>query len=194
MKENLLEKAKADLFEYGGIEGCDLLIFCVGPLSQKLRPERVSALCGRLKRGLGVSLKLIFCDSPALDIPPEVYKRIIRARGVHEGLFEDDVAFTSDIGFPEELSDSCLDMLFALSDIYVSPARADEKNISCACLHGNLPIFFEGEYDGAYVNSLHGYTACENGDFSELFSLIKGDSRVGVKKHLRKSLAYREST
>lgn len=186
MKENLFEKERECLFEYAGIGKCELVVFCLGPLTQSRLPERVSALCGRLRRGLGISLKLIFCDSPARDIPPEVYKRIIRAAGVREGLYEDDIIFTSDIGPRQDLCERATDMLFSLSDIYISPCKDDEKNICSACLHGNLPLFFEGEYDGDFVKSVHGYTFGEATDFSILLSHIKADSRVGIKKHLRK--------
>ena len=79
----------------------ELLAVYPARLTTGKRLEKVAALAGAIRTAAEQEIKVIFCDFPSADIPPKVYKAMIRTEGKKYGLRDEDLLFTSDIGFPD---------------------------------------------------------------------------------------------
>ncbi|TFB14286.1 glycosyltransferase [Filobacillus milosensis] len=124
----------------------DVLVVYPGRLTVGKKFEKVAALCGSIKKNLEKRVKVIFCDFPSADIPPERYKKFIRSVGLSFGLDEKDIFFTSDIedfkyGFPRR---AVLE-LFSLSNLFICPSFSESFGLTVleAASKGNLLVLNE---------------------------------------------------
>ena len=120
----------------------DVLIVYPGRLTQGKKFEKVAAFAGALKRKTEKSVKVIFCDFPSQDIKPVTYKAATRLLGISFGLSNDDIAFTSDLGYPNGFSRQGVMDLFTLSNLFISPSYSESFSLTVleAASRGNFLV------------------------------------------------------
>lgn len=123
----------------------DILIIYPGRLTSGKKFEKTAALAGAMKRKSELAVKVVFCDFPCMDIEPEKYKFAIRKIGIYCGLSEDDMAFTSDLGFPKGFPRSGVFELFTLSNLFICPSYSESFGLTVleAASRGNFLVLNE---------------------------------------------------
>ena len=103
-------------------------------------------LAGSIKKHSELSVKVIFCDFPSMDIAPNTYKALIRLQGAAYGLSNNDLFFTSDIeefksGFPRR----GVMELFSLSNLFICPSLSESFGLTVleAASKGNFLVLNE---------------------------------------------------
>lgn len=138
----------------------DILTVYPARLTTGKRLEKVAALAGAIKTKGEVDTKVVFCDFPSADIPSPVYKAMIRMEGKKYGLDEEDLIFTSDLGYPDGFPRAAVFELFQLSNLYICPSYSESFGLTVleAGSRGNFLVLNEavpalkelGESLGAY--------------------------------------------
>lgn len=138
----------------------ELLIVYPARLTPGKRFEKVAALAGAIQSETECTTKVVFCDFPSADIPSPVYKAMIRREGRHFGLAEEDMVFTSDLGYPDGFPRQGVFGLFQLSNLYICPSYSESFGLTVleAASRGNFLVLNEavpalkelGESLGAY--------------------------------------------
>lgn len=138
----------------------DLLAVYPARLTTGKRLEKVAALAGAIRAATEQDIKVIFCDFPSADIPPKVYKTMIRTEGKKYGLGDGDLLFTSDIGFPDGFPRQGVFELFQLSNLFICPSYSESFGLTVleAASRGNFLVLNQavpalkelGESLGAY--------------------------------------------
>lgn len=138
----------------------DLLAVYPARLTTGKRLEKVAALAGAIRAATEQDIKVIFCDFPSADIPPKVYKTMIRTEGKKYGLGDGDLLFTSDIGFPDSFPRQGVFELFQLSNLFICPSYSESFGLTVleAASRGNFLVLNQavpalkelGESLGAY--------------------------------------------
>ncbi len=159
----LLETLSPDVgrvAEHIDLLGADILAVYPGRLSPGKRFEKAAALAGAIKSGEEKNVKLVFCDFPSADIPPGIYKAMIRMEGKKYGLDAGDILFTSDVGYPEGFPRQGVLELFQLSNLFICPSYSESFGLTVleAGSRGNFLVLNEavpalkelGEALGAY--------------------------------------------
>ncbi|MGG1675717.1 glycosyltransferase [Neobacillus sp. NRS-1170] len=124
----------------------DILIVYPGRLTTGKKFEKVAMLAGAIKKQSELSVKVIFCDFPSMDIAPKTYKALIRLQGTVYGLSNADLFFTSDIkefkdGFPRK----GVMELFGLSNLFICPSFSESFGLTVleAASKGNFLVLNE---------------------------------------------------
>ena len=123
----------------------DLLAVYPARLTTGKRLEKVAALAGAIRTATEQDIKVIFCDFPSADIPPKVYKAMIRTEGKKYGLGDEDLLFTSDIGFPDGFPRQGVFELFQLSNLFICPSY---RVLRPHCAGGRQPGQLPGAQPG----------------------------------------------
>jgi hypothetical protein len=97
----------------------DILIIYPGRLSAGKQFNKAAALAGAICSASQCSVRLICCDFPSLDTNAEHYKSVIKAAGMQQGLAEEDVVFTSDLGWKDGFPHRGVLQLFRLSNLFI---------------------------------------------------------------------------
>ncbi|MGE5370995.1 MAG: glycosyltransferase [Solirubrobacterales bacterium] len=120
----------------------DILIIYPGRLSTGKGFEKVAALAGAIRSKTEQQVKLLFCDFPSIDIDPGEYKKTIREAGYALGLEAPDIAFTSDLGYPNGFPRSGVLELFTLSNLFICPSFSESFGLTVleAASRGNFVI------------------------------------------------------
>lgn len=123
----------------------DILIVYPGRLTTGKRFEKVAALAGSIKKKSELSVKVIFCDFPCMDINPVLYKALIKKQGCIFGLNEDDITFTSDLGYPQGFPRHGVFELFTLSNLFICPSYSESFGLTVleAASRGNFLVLNE---------------------------------------------------
>ena len=142
------------------VMGADILIVYPARLTTGKRLEKVAALAGAIQSAGEKNTKVIFCDFPSADIPCQVYKAMIRTEGHKFGLGEEDLLFTSDLGYTEGFPRQGVFELFGLSNLFICPSYSESFGLTVleAGSRGNFLVLNEavpalkelGEALGAY--------------------------------------------
>ncbi|MFZ5942989.1 MAG: glycosyltransferase [Bacillota bacterium] len=103
----------------------DILIIYPCRLTPGKKLEKAAALAGAIKKKNEVNTKVVFCEFPSGDIDPQNYKEFIRKTGLEYGLGEDDLHFTSDLGYPNGFPREGVLDLFNLSNLFVFPSYSE---------------------------------------------------------------------
>lgn len=146
--------------EHMDLMGAEILAVYPARLTTGKQFEKVAALVGAIKSQTEKSCKVIFCDFPSSDIPSNVYKTMIRMEGKKYGLEENDLLFTSDIGYTEGFPRQSVFELFTLSNLFICPSYSESFGLTVleAGSRGNFLVLNEavpalkelGETLGAY--------------------------------------------
>ena len=138
----------------------EILCVCPGRLTPGKRFEKAAALAGAIQSKTEQSTKVIFCDFPSADIPSEVYKNMIRMEGKKFGLEDEDMVFTSDLGYEQGFPRQGVLELFGLSNLFICPSYSESFGLTVleAASRGNFLVLNEavpalkelGESMGAY--------------------------------------------
>ena len=123
----------------------DILIIYPGRLTPGKRFEKVSALAGAIQRKTEQHTRVVFCDFPSADIPGQVYKSIIRTEGQKFGLENDDMVFTSDLGYEQGFPREGVLELFGLSNLFLCPSYSESFGLTVleAASRGNFLVLNE---------------------------------------------------
>jgi hypothetical protein len=127
------------------IYNAEILIVYPGRLTTGKKFEKVSSLAGAIKKKTEKETKVIFCDFPSADISSEVYKHIIKTEGKKFGLDDNDMLFTSDIGFSEGFPRQSVLELFTLSNLFICPSFSESFGLTVleAGSRGNFIVLNE---------------------------------------------------
>ena len=122
-------------------------ILCVYParLTTGKRLEKVVALAGSIQTETEKHVNVIFCDFPSADIPSSIYRHNIRMEGKRYGLGDEDILFTSEIGYPGGFPRSGVLELFQLSNLYICPSYSESFGLTVleAASKGNFLVLNE---------------------------------------------------
>jgi len=120
----------------------DILIVYPGRLTTAKRFEKVAAFAGAMKRVTESEVKVIFCDFKSADIKPKEYKRMIKETGVRFGLKEDNLFFTSDVGYPHGVPRKTVLELFTISNLFICPSYSESFGLTVleAASRGNYLV------------------------------------------------------
>jgi len=123
----------------------DILIVYPGRFSTGKKFEKVAALAGAIRKKTELSVRVVFCDFPCMDIEPEKYKDAIRKIGCFYGLEDTDMLFTSDIGYPQGFPRSAVFELFTLSNLFICPSYSESFGLTVleAASRGNFLVLNE---------------------------------------------------
>lgn len=123
----------------------EILIVYPGRFTTGKKFEKVASLAGAVKKKTELTVKVIFCDFPCMDIEPDKYKYAIRKLGCYYGLDETDMAFTSDFGYPQGFPRSAVLELFTLSNLFVCPSYSESFGLTVleAASRGNFLVLNE---------------------------------------------------
>ncbi|HEX2937829.1 MAG TPA: glycosyltransferase [Ruminiclostridium sp.] len=123
----------------------DILIVYPGRLTTGKKFEKVAAMAGAIKKTTELSVKVIFCDFQCMDINPALYKALIKNEGCLYGLSDDDIAFTSDLGYPEGFPRHGVFELFTLSNLFICPSYSESFGLTVleAASRGNFLVLNE---------------------------------------------------
>ena len=146
--------------EHIDLMGAEILAVYPARLTTGKQFEKVAALAGAIKTIGEKETKVVFCDFPSADIPGQVYKAMIRMEGKQYGLEEEDLVFTSDLGYTEGFPRQGVFELFQLSNLFVCPSYSESFGLTVleAGSRGNFLVLNEavpalkelGEVLGAY--------------------------------------------
>lgn len=123
----------------------DILIVYPGRLTTGKRFEKVASFAGSIKKKTELSVKVIFCDFSSMDISPDLYKAFIKKEGCLFGLNEEDMAFTSDLGYPNGFPRHSVLELFTLSNLFICPSYSESFGLTVleAASRGNFLVLNE---------------------------------------------------
>lgn len=123
----------------------DILIVYPARMSMAKGFHLLSEFAGVIKRVSGKSIGIIFCDFPAGDICPCIYKKIIPDVGVKAGLSPEDILFTTDLGFEQGVQRETVYDLFTLSNLFICPSFSESFGLIAleAASRGNYLVVNE---------------------------------------------------
>ncbi len=138
----------------------DFLIVYPARFTTGKRFEKVAALAGVIRKKTEREVSVIFCDFPCMDTDARQYKRLIRATGQVCGLRDEDMVFTSDLGYEGGFPRDGVMELFTLSNLFICPSYSESFGLTVleAASRGNFLVLNEavpalkelGEKLGAY--------------------------------------------
>ena len=103
----------------------DILAIYPARMTPAKKFEKVASLAGAIASVSEKTVKVIFCDFPSADIKSGLYKSLIRAEGRKAGLSDDDMLFTTDIGYADGFPREGVFELFTLSNLFICPSYSE---------------------------------------------------------------------
>lgn len=140
-----MSPATRNLLPHIDLINAEILIIYPARLTTGKKFEKVAALAGAIKTRTSKSTKVIFCDFPSADIPVSVYKHLIRSEGRRYGLSDQDLLFTSDVGYTEGFPRESVLELFTLSNLFICPSSSESFGLTVleAGSRGNFLVLNE---------------------------------------------------
>lgn len=138
----------------------EILIVYPGRLSEGKKFEKVAALAGAIKTMNEKTVQIIFCDAPDKNTNGIQYKNKIRKEGRIYGLADEEMLFTSEVGYEKGFPHQGILDLFTLSNLFICPSYSEGFSLTTleAASRGNFLVLNECvpalEEAG---NLLHGY-------------------------------------
>lgn len=125
--------------------GAEVLAVYPARLTTGKQFEKVAELAGAIKTKTEKDTKVVFCDFPSADIPSKVYKTMIRSQGGQYGLGEEDLVFTSDLGYEDGFPRQGVFELFQLSNLFICPSYSESFGLTVleAGSRGNFLVLNE---------------------------------------------------
>lgn len=122
--EDMSDEVK-DISRKADLLSPDILIIYPARFTPAKKQEKIAQLAGAIKRKTKKSIKVIFCDFPSMDIKPETYKNRIKQIGCSSGLGNEDIIFTTDLGYPKGFPRKGVLELFTLSNLFICPSYSE---------------------------------------------------------------------
>ena len=155
-----MSRAVRQVGERADLTGAQVLAVYPARLTTGKQFEKVAALTGAIQTKTGQRCQVVFCDFPSGDIPSGVYKARIRMEGRKYGLEEEEMVFTSDLGYENGFPREGVLQLFTLSNLFICPSYSESFGLTVleAASRGNFLVLNEavpalrelGETLGAY--------------------------------------------
>lgn len=108
----------------------EILVIYPARLTTGKKHEKIAILLGAIKKATGKTVKVIFADFKSADINHLEYKNKIISDGVNSGLNENDIVFTSDMGFPNGFPRKGVLDLFTLSNLFICPSFSESFGLT----------------------------------------------------------------
>lgn len=123
----------------------DILMIYPARLTEAKQFEKVVMLAAAIKRVSSLSVKVIFCEFPAMDTSQEKYKSRLRDIALRGGLNDKEIVFTSEYGFTQGFNRNAIFDLFVLSNLYICPSFAESFGLTVleAASRGNFVVLNE---------------------------------------------------
>lgn len=123
----------------------DILIVYPGRNTIGKKFDKVAALAGAIRKKTELTVKVVFCDFPSMDVDPNLYKNAVKKIGIIYGLNNGDIAFTSDLGYPHGFPRSGVFELFTLSNLFICPSLSESFGLTVleAASRGNFLVLNE---------------------------------------------------
>lgn len=142
---NLLEdmnEITQEITQQANLLASDILIVYPGRLTTGKKFEKVAALAGAISKQTEKSVQIIFCDFKSADIKPVAYKKIIINTGASFGLSQENILFTSDLGYPHGVPREVVLELFTLSNLFICPSYSESFGLTVleAASRGNFVV------------------------------------------------------
>ncbi len=190
--------------------GAEILVIYPARLTTGKRFEKVAALAGAIHSKTEKDIKVVFCDFPSADIPSGVYQKMIRMEGKRYGLGDEDLLFTSDLGYEEGFPRQGVFELFQLSNLFLCPSYSESFGLTVleAGSRGNFLVLNEavpalkevGESLGAYFmrwdarnfgyDTQETYLPSERAYYeehgSQIVNLMREDRSINAKTMIRR--------
>ncbi len=197
------------------LTGAEILAVYPARLTTGKRFEKVASLLGAIKTRTEKTAKVVFCDFPSADISGKIYKAIIQSEGKKFGLSEEDILFTSDIGYPDGFPRQGVFELFQLSNLFICPSYSESFGLTVleAGSRGNFLVLNEavpalkevGNALGAYFmrwdarnfgyDTREKYTPSEKEYYEEqgniIVNLMREDRSLNAKTVIRNKYSYK---
>lgn len=123
----------------------DILIVYPAELIKEKKFDKIAALGGIIFSKTEKSVKIVFCDFPGNELESEIYKGLIKKIGYIHGLEEEDIVFTSDLGYQNGLPREGIMDLFTISNLFICPSYEETLGNSVleAASRGNCIVLNE---------------------------------------------------
>lgn len=133
------------VYEHIDLISPDVLIVYPGRLSIGKKFEKAAALAGAIKNVTERNTKIVFCDFPCADTQSKQYKNVIRTEGKKYGLDDEDMLFTTDIGYNDGFPRQAVLELFTLSNLFICPSYSEVLPLTVleAASRGNFLVLNE---------------------------------------------------
>lgn len=137
-----MHQSVIDLNNKINILDSDILIIFPARLSPGKQPEKIAAMAGMIHTVSELSVKLIFCDFPCMDIDSKEYKSAIKVIGEGFGLDVQNIIFTSDYGYEKGFPRQGVMDLFTLSNLFICPSKSESFGLTVieAASRGNFIV------------------------------------------------------
>ncbi|MEN6350457.1 MAG: glycosyltransferase [Syntrophomonas sp.] len=123
----------------------EILMIYPARLTTGKKLEKVVAFAAAIKKTTEKSVKVVFCDFPSMDINPDLYKALLRKLGRALNVNDDDIKFTSDLGYTNGFPRDGVLELFTLSNLFVCPSFSESFGLTAleAASRGNFLVLNE---------------------------------------------------
>ncbi|MEG2081750.1 MAG: glycosyltransferase [Oscillospiraceae bacterium] len=123
----------------------DIIIVYPARLTMSKRFHIVAELGGFIKTLCKKSVEVIFCDFPCADIDSDMYKFMVKSIGIKSGLAQEDIIFTSDVGFKDGVKRETVFELFTLGNLFICPSYSESFGLTVieAASRGNYLVLNE---------------------------------------------------
>lgn len=126
----------------------DILIVYPARMSMAKGFHLLAQFAGAVHKVSGKSVSVIYCDFPASDICPHIYKAIIRDVGEKAGLPPENIFLTSENGYAQGVQRETVYDLFSLSNLFICPSFSESFGLTVveAAARGNFIIVNDAVY------------------------------------------------
>jgi len=123
----------------------DILMIYPARLTPGKKFEKVVAFASAIKNRTEKSVKIVFCDFPSADINPDLFKALLQRLGCALNLNDNEILFTSDLGYENGFPRRGVLDLFTLSNLFVCPSFSESFGLIAleAASRGNFLLLNE---------------------------------------------------
>lgn len=140
-----LNREALHIMQQTGMMQREILIIYPARLTLAKRFHIIAEFAGIIKQYCQKSVGVIFCDFSSADIDPALYRFLVKDVAAKNGLAENDIAFTSQCGYPNGVARETVFDLFTLSNLFLCPSYSESFGLTVieAASRGNYIVLNE---------------------------------------------------